>query len=132
MPNDSEGAVSVARPTLTGFLLARIDEDYEVAWGAEPSPWREGAWDGQSRGAREVLGRHGDVTAVCYYGGTYGHVLRFDPSRVIRDLAAKRRIVERAADVGFGYPSHHLAQGILALLALPYADHPDYRDEWRP
>ena len=27
---------------------------------------------------------------------------------------------------------HQLAALTLALLALPYADHPEYRQEWRP
>jgi hypothetical protein len=26
----------------------------------------------------------------------------------------------------------YLALDVLPLLAVPYADHPDYREEWRP
>lgn len=104
---------------LSEFLLARLDEDYEVAYAGEPSPWTEDEWDGEFEGPREVLGKHGDVTAVCYYGGTYGHVLRFDPTRIIAEIEAKRRIVTECGWVT-----------VMALLALPYADHPDYRQEW--
>ena len=49
-----------------------------------------------------------------------------------RQLEAQRRIVERCSAVDVGMPSTHLAQGILAEMATAYADHPDYREEWRP
>jgi hypothetical protein len=42
--------------------------------------------------------------------------------RVLAGLAAQQRIVEL---YGIGIPD------TLRLLALPYADHLDYRDEWR-
>jgi hypothetical protein len=123
---------------LSEFLLARLDEDYEVAYGGEPSPWTEGNWDGEFSGPREVLGKFGDVTAVCYYGGTYGHVLRFDPSRIIGGIEANRRVVEEhhegptCSDGTYCVTclaSHHPCR-TLRFLALPYSDHPDYREEW--
>ena len=43
--------------------------------------------------------------------------------RTRADLEAKRRIVERWRE---------LHPDVLRLLALPYADHPDYDQEWRP
>lgn len=121
--------MTTATLTLTDFLRARLDEDFEVAWGGAPSPWQEGKWDQAFDGAREVLDKFGTVTGVCYYGGTFGHVLRFDPTRVLKDIEAKRQVMafvdewfaDEAAD-------HHL----LKALALPYADHPDYREEWKP
>lgn len=125
---------------LTDFLLARYAEDYEVAYGAAPSPWKEGAWDGTSDGPREVLDAHGGVAGRCYYGGTYGHVLRFDPTRVLADIEAKRRIVEELA-IPYIAERRRLMNGqpswgdehpeLLRWLALPYADHPDYREEWK-
>lgn len=45
-------------------------------------------------------------------------------ARVLAEIEAKRRIVE-----WFTKPSDLL---ILRCLALPYADHPDYRQEWKP
>jgi len=95
--------------TLTDFLLARIAEDEEDAYD-----WR--------------------TTRRSHY------------DRVIDDCEAKRRIVARAtaAEEALHQPglddsayfirlscrdSWRLA---LADLALPYADHPDYRQEWRP
>ena len=48
-------------------------------------------------------------------------------NRVLADCEAKRRIVEVAT-------AHGTLQSIeiLSLLALPYADHPDYQEDWRP
>ena len=53
------------------------------------------------------------------------------PDRIRAECEAKRRIVERCSAVGALMPSEHLAQGVLSLLALPYADHPGWREEWR-
>lgn len=101
--------------TLTDFLLARIAEDEAVA--------------------RKT-------------------VVLADPARVLAECAAKRRIVatwerrwdeaENAANnpnlsVGernsmngmFASQATGLGEAI-RLLALPYADHPDYNPDWRP
>lgn len=45
------------------------------------------------------------------------------PERVLREVEAKRRLVGWAETK---------ALYVLTALALPYADHPDYRQEWRP
>lgn len=71
-----------------------------------------------------------------------------NPGRVLAECDAKRRIVEHHARVADpeGDDLADLcavcdangpeAQGwpcdTLRLLALPYADHPEYREEWRP
>lgn len=76
------------------------------------------------------------------------HVERHDPARVLREVDAKRRIMEChepwVADNGDticgrcgrehidGRPGGHFPCQTLRLLALPYADRPGYRDEWRP
>jgi hypothetical protein len=58
-------------------------------------------------------------------------------SRALADCDAKRSIVkvcEAALDVR-DMPElggRYLALDVLPLLALPYADLPDYREEWRP
>ena len=47
-----------------------------------------------------------------------------------RDIDAKRRILD---ECNWGGPDHaDVYDAVLQRLALPYADHPDYRDEWRP
>jgi len=55
----------------------------------------------------------------------------FTPTRVLAECETKRRIVELCAY--WQRPVDGLdGEDILRLLALPYADHPDYREEWRP
>lgn len=60
---------------------------------------------------------------------------------VVSDAVSKRRIVDLMAETlsaakGDSEVDHYGALGnaddTLALLALPYSQHPDYRDEWRP
>jgi len=100
---------------LVGFLLARIAEDTRAA-------------------ADLVEGQGADGTA----------------QRLRADCAAKRKVVlacqAAAPDLRFlgsrppglaDFPLppkdlHQLAAVTLALLATPYADHPDYEQLWRP
>ena len=119
-------------PDLDGFLLARIAEDQRLASEAAQATGR-GSWDGS-------------VTAP---QGAVDHVVHHDPARVLAECAAKRRLVLACRDVrpdlhllgarpeGLDFPlaptdQHQLAALTLALLALPYAAHPDYRSAWRP
>ena len=110
-------------PRLDEFLLARIAEDERLAAEAPP--------------AVDLAERD-------------GHPSPFDPARVRAECAAKRRIVLSCRELrpdtrilgarpqGMGdfplapHDQHELAAVTLALLALPYAGHHDYREEWRP
>jgi hypothetical protein len=112
-------------PRLDEFLLARIAEDERLATAADP---------GVGPATRQPD----------------GHPSPFDPGRVHAECAAKRHIVLACRELrpdtnilgarqqGMGdYPpaphdQHQLAAVTLALLALPYAGHHDYRAEWRP
>lgn len=94
------------------------------------SPYYVTAADGWDES--EPTGARYDVATVPNDHDAARHIARWDPARVLAECEAKRQIVERCAAVDFAMPSTHLAHGVLALLALPYADHPDYRDEWRP
>ncbi len=72
------------------------------------------------------------------------HIARWDPARVLAECAAKRFIVELAEsmqkldELGNGpYKNAGAAEAailgdVLRSLASVYADHPDYRPEWRP
>jgi hypothetical protein len=88
--------------TLTEFLLARIAEDQAWARAREREDFRH-----HRMSVRRL--RHPE-----------------DPVRVMADCVAKRRIVERCDS------DHGLGRVVLAELAAVYANHPDYRDEWRP
>ena len=117
--------------TLTEFLLARIAEDEAAAKAASPGGWSWGAVD--------------TATSVA----DMEHIARHDPARVLAECEAKRRIVEDAdtyvsefenEEYRIDQPSAGRVAGrarswrddLLRALATVYADHEDYRDEWRP
>jgi hypothetical protein len=113
--------------TLTVFLLARITEDEAVAretaveW--ERVPWTTGA----ARVEPPV-----NSTAWADVDGYLPHVA-LDHRRVLAECEARRRILELAGDG----PRHEWVstltiETVLRALALPYANHPDYRQEWKP
>lgn len=71
------------------------------------------------------------------------HIVWWSPARVVAEVEAKRRILDlhRLKDmVGEGMRcrlcgfSFHVDPSCLTvrLLALPYADRPGFREEWRP
>ncbi len=90
------------------------------------------------------------------------HMARWDPARVLAECEAKRRLLDLHQIVTQDYTGawwatnraeSHITTGCdhcrecavdgldyvvdgpcmtLRLLALPYSDHPDYREEWRP
>jgi len=99
--------VTTETTTLTDWLLARVAED------------------------------EADAQRIPTEDGYAHHTNCWDKDRVLAECKAKRRIVERYAmgpcveDSGeWGY-----VDGIkyaLMELATVYADHTDYREEWRP
>jgi hypothetical protein len=125
-------------PGLDEFLLARIAEDKRMAADAAAAGERE-TW---AVGDAVIAGPGRSATAEL--------VARYDPARVLAECSAKWRTVlacrESRPDMAFlgtrprgmaDFPltprdQHQLAALTLALLALPYADHHDYRPEWRP
>ncbi len=71
------------------------------------------------------------------------HMARHDPARVLADVAAKRAILDAHEELTIGccntctegmHSSEHQSWpcATVRLLALPYADQPGYREEWRP
>ena len=129
--------------SLADFLLARIDEDEAVAQTATQSQkWWD--WTGSEHHKMASVRAHEDpYIALNITNGDAVHIARYDPRRILADSEAKRRIVEHHREpmvwIGPGpddflpgdyhTPSDHHT---LRLLALPYADHPDYREEWKP
>jgi hypothetical protein len=85
-----------------------------------------------------VRSEDGDTLVVKFtWSQESRHITRWDPARVLAECDAKRRIVEDLQDE---LANQHdpepttlqLADRTLRALALPYADHPDYREEWKP
>lgn len=105
------------------FLNARIDEDEAAAGAAAGSSW----------------------VTVIIDRSTGEHIVLHDPTRVLREVAAKRAIIE-AADEATGCDMQvdsefrvgtrdeseepYVGDVILRALASVYSDHPDYRTEW--
>jgi hypothetical protein len=54
------------------------------------------------------------------------HIARHDPARVLREVEAKRRVVNRYAE----NPAEPWPLFPLLEMAAVYADHPNYREEW--
>ncbi|MET8694736.1 DUF6221 family protein [Streptomyces bauhiniae] len=59
------------------------------------------------------------------------HIVTHGPARVLREIDAKRRIVERYAWLREHGDTGDIAW-VLPLLALPYEDREGFREEWRP
>lgn len=129
---------------LVRWLTACLDEDERTA--------RVTVWDGSGNKLDWELSASAtiDVGGDEFYVGDRtiaNHMMVWDPARVLREIDAKRRIIELHA-----YPSGHGcsttdetgynlnydevspedACTTLRLLALPYADRPGYREEWAP
>ena len=120
---------------LAEFVLARVAEDEATARAVTGPEWS---------------------AATCEWWGDLGdYVGRHDPARVLAECEAKRRIVEihpdehgtcfACSDGDDGGCSDPECCGsgpipmfkdwpcpTLRWLALPYADHADYRQEWKP
>lgn len=122
--------------TLTEFLLARIAED-------EASAREAIAHENAIRDVRpdwEYL----YTWALMYNasGGGVGHSFQPGaptPGRVVAECEAKRRIVQEHTPVDEepGNWCNDCSSDVwpcptMAALASIYADHPDYREEWRP
>jgi hypothetical protein len=126
---------------LVAFLRARLDEDEQGARAVTANGWAN-------------IGPHpADSRPVAQ------HIFRHDPARVLREVEAKRRIIdgleaardnlqksaanyqawaagEREPHPGVnGSGAESLIPGLtyaMQVLASPYSDHPDYHEEWRP
>lgn len=123
----------VKQVTLTEFLLARIAED---EFEAAETKGRAGIeFDGAVQWAYQAALRASDQH--WHREQASRHIARWDPARVLAECEAKRRIVERHHAAGrSGLCDECHAQvwpcPTLRALALPYADHPEFREEWRP
>lgn len=101
--------------TLVGFLLARLGEEETAALDSR-------AW---YRGGGELPGSQ--ATRVPEPFAAF--VLAHDPDRVLTECVATRRMIKLLTSPRWsGSPDDR--ESLLRLLALPYAGHPAFRDEW--
>ncbi|MGW5352185.1 DUF6221 family protein [Streptomyces sp. NPDC004031] len=120
---------------LVVFLRARLEEEAERAQAAGAAEWSLQEHEGDTV---LIYDSHGEP--VVYDEGWPSasqarHIVDHSPARVLAEVEAKRRILNArdavaAGDDGYGAAA--LGDVVVQLLALPYADHPDYQQEWRP
>ena len=133
--------------TLPEFLLARIAEDEAVARMCVemfPTPWEitDRGWRVRIYAAdvptEDMFSDDPDATSVRnpvvmevepdrhiedprWLSERVEHIARHDPARVLADCEARRQLVEAMGD-----------DWVTRVLALPYADHPDFDESWCP
>jgi hypothetical protein len=134
---------------LVQWLGQQLDEDERIARAATAGPWTamgQGVLDPSPPSNRLGIGMAvGHAAASADYNETAEHIARHDPARVLREIDAKRQIIAlhhqledaqemldfcATCDATGKYPEYPCTT--LRLLALPYADRPGYREEWRP
>jgi hypothetical protein len=125
--------------TLTEFLLARIAEDEVAAQVAnDHDRWAVGDDDNGDTFVVEtdVTGLNWRVALVAS-ASVAEHMALHDPLRVLAECEAKRQIIvwhQQYNPTGCGGEENHGREDqcpTLQALALPYASHPDYREEWQ-
>lgn len=113
------------RPDLTEFLRARLDEDEQAARQAEQ------VWP-----STHFTVEPGSIVIM-------RHLRTYEPPRVLAEVEAKRRILGSHYDYHgvcprcFDWQNKPVEREpwpceVARLLALPYASHPDYQEQWRP
>ena len=143
---------------LVDFLAARLDEDEQAARAASGPRsiwprWDLSEWYGLEEPS-SLIGRGspnhplggGHFTPVALDTAIAVHIARQDPARELREVAAKRSHIERWREVDTWIAEddrptiirnellsvRRAYMLVLADDAQAYADHPDYREEWRP
>ncbi|MFE1521553.1 DUF6221 family protein [[Kitasatospora] papulosa] len=117
------------------FLRDRLAEDEQAARAAHAPNWSTDGRTGLHYGVEDGWMTDALTTADA------DHIARHDPARVLREVEAKRQLVDKYAQVAdndidepYEY-AYGWANGLgraVRLLALPYTDHPDYQDTWKP
>lgn len=124
---------------LIAFLKARLDEDEHWAHMAEAG------WPPENALAASEDPKHYPFMATDITPSKATFIRRHDPARVLREVEAKRRLLELAWDADQtdrlldeeiareAKPGEVTTGGlILRAMAAIYSDHPDYRPEWKP
>lgn len=124
---------------LVEFMNARIDEDERGAREAFSSQFDpENGW-----GTRHYEGDRQTIitphVGIAHEAVQADHIARHDPARVLREVEAKRKILNAAVVAWnsscdptdtFWPQLAPTLKAIVTTLAQPYSDHPDYKQEW--
>jgi hypothetical protein len=127
---------------LVKFLCARLDQDERMARAAETREgWKiEEKTDGDSLFTEiSFFQIYGDAfpwqeSARSLLPGDAAHIVRHDPARVLRQVEGLRIVMREHLEEECCAVCLDDVEGCptLRALAAPYANHKDYRDEWRP
>ncbi|MGE9282316.1 MULTISPECIES: DUF6221 family protein [Streptomyces] len=131
---------------LVQWLRAQLDEDEEIALAPTRATWASREWSFSLVGDDP----HVDLGTVhldrvsSLNEAEMRHISRHDPARVLRDISAKREVLDfverRLRDSA---ERDYLVNGpakmaltaldpVVRYLATAYSDRPGYREEWRP
>lgn len=142
--------------SIVEFLRARLNEDEHRARNATRGAWDTDHV--RTRGEMAVLSEWGSVVAA-YAGSDNGcpahpepmdrgdaeHIARWNPARVMAEVEARRGLLARHDRIGTRWVGHPRADReerycmgcdevwpceTVRLLALPYSQHLNYREEW--
>ncbi|MEU4772951.1 DUF6221 family protein [Micromonospora sp. NPDC023644] len=124
---------------LATWLRAQLDDDERVAREAlHPDAANPGVWTTEHHNsehhsepnrchiAEDRSGHYWTVAREVFIPNAE-HMARWDPGRVLAEVDAKQRILDDCEE-----RRSIQARRLMQLIALPYADRPGYRDEWRP
>jgi len=140
---------------LVTWLRAQLDEDERwaklAAHQAGSAAWEPEEGAGTTVISRVRIGPGRFFESLGEEGFASEHIARHDPARVLAEVAAKRAIIAEAfrhaakidSEWGDCHDADQIAAGlcpetavdkipILRILALPNADRPGYREEWKP
>lgn len=125
--------ISATMAAIIEFLRARLDEDEAgvrpyVNDGGECRPWRADEVGGTVRVSPVLSGDDGVIARAATHLDAV-HIARHDPARVLREIKAKREILD-AAEYGLRLSAPVGSE--VEQLAAVYSDHPDYRQAWAP
>jgi hypothetical protein len=144
---------------LITWLRTQLDRRERQALAASPGLWRPNAEHDEVVAADDVTVADGFALSGPQLRATVDHIADNDPDAVLREVEAKRRLVElhqpanpddepREGTPGWpGRPWHYCRTcgsgeayeyptdwpcATVRLLALPFSDRPGYREEWKP
>lgn len=120
---------------LVAWLGKQLDEEEKIARDAvyeEARSWRAETGNG---GCSQIRDSRGGVIVYgegSLYDEEAAHIVRHDPASVLADIAAKRQIIDRCAEVLRSASDHHtvescdeddvvLAEAVIGLLVSAYA-----------
>ncbi|WP_043493757.1 DUF6221 family protein [Streptomyces viridosporus] len=122
---------------LVRWLDEQLTEDERIVRAATPGPW---VANKHEYGA-EVYTEGGEGVALDHDAGGVGwddadFIAEHDPTRALREIDAKRRLLEWLEQKNQWALDNNLwswdDEEALRLLALPYAARPGYKESWRP